>query len=1032
MQHVGLMVALILLLMVMVIPLRAQAQDSAAAKILFANPTRDYTTAPFWVWNDDLTKEQVLATLHDLAAQGVRQVFVHPRPGLMTPYLSDKWFELWNDTLQEAAKLDMNVWIYDENSYPSGFAGGNVPDQMPESRGRGMLLHEEKVPGAIDDTVLAVFLLKDSTSEDITKRVRAGESFPEGRYLIATLTRAGESPWFGGKTYVDLLYPGVTQKFLEVTMEPYRKKFGAEFGKHVPGVFTDEPELGNSKGLGWTADLPEAFEKRWGYSLMANLPSLVLEVGDWKQVRHHYYRLMSELFMERWAKPYYEYCEKNNLEFTGHYWEHGWPNARGVPDNMAMAAWQQRPGIDMLFNQYDEAGTQFGCVRDVLELNSVANQLGRTRTLCETFGGSGWEMRFEDFKRIGDWVSVLGVNTINEHLSHVSLRGARKRDYPPVFSYHTTWWSEYHVLETYFTRLSVALTRGAQQNNVLLLEPTTTAWMCQGEGEAARQRNELGHTFNALVVAMAQNQVEFDLGCEEIIKDNGSVAEKNFVVGKCAYSTVVLPSGTENLNAKTADLLEAFLKAGGTVLSCDAQPPTRIDGKTSDRCKSFAQYPGWKANARAQALTLSPKGGFTITRSEQEPGILYHQRRKLSDGELVFLVNTSNDKPASSTLHHPTAGAVEQWDLNTGTVKGYTFARNDKGAVDVPLHLEPCGSVLLFFTEKTDAVQNGKEASTVINPGSALQVRRVQPNVLTLDYVDVTAGGQTRNGIYAQTANLYAFTQNGTARNPWNHAVQFKDELLKIPFAADSGFTATYHFTIAGAVPQSLFFVAERPDLYTITCNGKPVSAQSGAWWLDRAFGKIDVKEAAQVGENTLTLKASPMTVYHEIEAAYLIGDFALKAADQGVGFIVTPSSELNLGPWNAQGCPLYGDAVSYTAKFDVAEPKNRYAIKLQAWNGSVARVTVNGKLAGHIYAVPFECDVTEFITPGANTVEVTVFGTLRNTLGPLHDKPKGITGPDSFARNAVEPGPPPGDQYITLGYGLFEPFVLVQKTPTP
>jgi hypothetical protein len=42
----------------------------------------------------------------------------------MTPYLSDEWFRLWKLALKEAEKLDMNVWIYDENSYPSGFAGG--------------------------------------------------------------------------------------------------------------------------------------------------------------------------------------------------------------------------------------------------------------------------------------------------------------------------------------------------------------------------------------------------------------------------------------------------------------------------------------------------------------------------------------------------------------------------------------------------------------------------------------------------------------------------------------------------------------------------------------------------------------------------------------------------------------------------------------------------------------------------------------------------------------------------------------------
>jgi len=75
-------------------------------------------------------------------------------------------------------------------------------------------------------------------------------------------------------------------------------------------------------------------------------------------VRHDYYQLLLEQFIDRWARPYYEYCERNGIEFTGHYWEHEWPGSASVPDNMAMSAWQQRPGIDTLMNQYRETRTR--------------------------------------------------------------------------------------------------------------------------------------------------------------------------------------------------------------------------------------------------------------------------------------------------------------------------------------------------------------------------------------------------------------------------------------------------------------------------------------------------------------------------------------------------------------------------------------------------------------------------------------------------------------------------------------------------
>jgi len=143
-------------------------QNLFRTRALFANPPPEYSTIPFWVWNDMLTDSMVLGTLHDLAGQNIRQVFVHVRPGLMTPYLSDEWFRLWKLALKEAERLDMKLWIYDENSYPSGFAGGLVPDAMPESRGRGLLFAESTNVPEWSETNLASFSMTASGYENIT------------------------------------------------------------------------------------------------------------------------------------------------------------------------------------------------------------------------------------------------------------------------------------------------------------------------------------------------------------------------------------------------------------------------------------------------------------------------------------------------------------------------------------------------------------------------------------------------------------------------------------------------------------------------------------------------------------------------------------------------------------------------------------------------------------------------------------------------------------------------------------------------
>ncbi|MCL5281098.1 MAG: hypothetical protein M1376_14455 [Planctomycetes bacterium] len=1021
----------------------AMAVGSTTLRSQFANPPRQYSSAPLWVWNDMLTEEQVIGTLRDLAGQNVKQVFVHPRPGLMTPYLSTDWFRLWKVALKEAERLDMNVWIYDENSYPSGFAGGFVPEAMPESRGKGLEIKEvvgwalpTNSQGTSTTTdgghsppykdIVAVLRPVEDRYEDVTKQAKAGQ-LAEGKYMVASLRWAGTSPWHGGKFYVNLLTPGVTEKFLAITMDAYTREIGDQYGKRVPGVFTDEPEILPAGGLPWADDLPEVFQKRWRYDLITNLPSLVRPVGDWKQVRHDYLQVLLELFIERWARPYHDYCAQHGLEFTGHYWEHEWPNSLMSPDNMAMYAWHQRPSIDILMNQYDE-GThaQFGNVRAVKELSSAANQLGAARTLCEAYGAGGWDLRFEDMKRIGDWIYVLGVNTLDQHLSYITIRGARKRDHPQSFSYHEPWWKDYHVMASYFTRLSFVMSQGKQVNRVLVLEPTTTVWMYQGDPK----QKEIGDRFQALLVALERAQVEYDIGCEDILARDGSAEGPNIKIGKASYNTVVLPPLTENLNRTTMDLLEVYSKAQGVVLCC-GDAPARVDGRPSERVQMAARQPGWtrvEASAVPTLLLARNESGFGIQRARGDKGKLFHHRRVISDGEFVFLVNTSIDAPSAGTITSK-ARSVERWDLDTGKRSAYPFEKTEAG-VRAVFTLPPCGSQLLFLSQKARAPK--KQPIHYINMMAAASDLRIAPleeNVLTLDYVDVTAGGETKKNLYFYRASQFAFSKNGMPRNPWDSSVQFKDELIRKRFDPNSsGFEASYRFTIEEQLPQRLAIVIERPDLYTITCNSAKVSAQENAWWLDKAFGRIDITKAVQLGENVVTIQAAPFTIYHELEPAYVLGTFRLKPVDSG--FVILGESEpsLTLGSWKGQGYPFYCAGVSYSGKFSVSSRRaGKYVVGLDKWYGSVAEVIVNNKSAGYITCQPWQCDVTSLIKRGTNTIEVRVIGTLKNTLGPHHNGTlRGNAWPASFQK-APENGPPAGNSYDTIDYGLFEPFTLKQ-----
>ncbi|MBK6282972.1 MAG: hypothetical protein IPF54_10205 [Draconibacterium sp.] len=124
-------------------PIPEGIQSTTQLKQLFADPPSEYRSAPLWDWNEQISEEGIDFQMKEFKKAGIGGVFVHPRPGLLTEYLSEDWFHLFDYTVQKGKELGMNVWIYDENSYPSGFAGGHVPAEMPDSYKHGTGLSME-------------------------------------------------------------------------------------------------------------------------------------------------------------------------------------------------------------------------------------------------------------------------------------------------------------------------------------------------------------------------------------------------------------------------------------------------------------------------------------------------------------------------------------------------------------------------------------------------------------------------------------------------------------------------------------------------------------------------------------------------------------------------------------------------------------------------------------------------------------------------------------------------------------------------
>ncbi|NIA31103.1 MAG: hypothetical protein GWP06_14475 [Actinobacteria bacterium] len=1001
---------------------------------LFKNPPSEFRTAPLWVWNDKITKEEISEQLRDFKAHGLGGVFVHPRPGLITPYLSDEWLFLFRYTVQVGKELGMKIWIYDENSYPSGFAGGHVPDEMPDAVGKGLRMnHVSELPQKFENSPLLVLKRQNDQFIDVTNKT----SNEKGDYYIFDLKKNKPSPWFGGFAYVDIMRSDVTKKFLHITLDAYKKAFGDEFGKTVPGVFEDEAHIspvGGRDVVNYTPELFAKFREKWGYDLRTHLPSLYEEVGNWKKVRFDYYATLLDLFVHGWSIPYSDYCAKNKLISTGHYWEHAWPRPRMGPDNMMMYSFEHMPGIDCLMNNWQtDVHAQFGNDRAVKEIRSIANQMGRKRTLCETYGAGGWDLTFRDQKRIGDWLFSLGMNFMNQHLSYMTIKGARKRDHPQSFSYHEPWWHDYKMLADYFGRLSVVLSSGDQQNNILVLEPTTSAWMYYSPEKSPKRLDEIGEGFQTFVHQLEKNQVEYDLGSENVIKEHGWTKGSSFGVGEKLYNLVILPPFFENINRETLDLLKKYLQDGGKILSYD-KAPRFVNGVSSIEADSLRRtFPKNWIHPQPEMIFdriagLSP-APITFSRDTTGSQLLFHHRRVYKDGEILFLVNTSV-KTNVTGYFNMNGSSVEKWDPFTGKKSSYPFLK--KGStVQVEYNLPPVGSLILCVREGKSAEQAGKKQNTLwrtIPAEDAVRITRESPNVLTLDYCDLLLGGKSFHNLYFYEAQLKTYQHHGLPRNPWDSAVQFKTNIIdKNHFPQNSGFEATFWFPVSQGVDTgSLRVVVERPERFQVSINGKAVAALPGKWWLDKAFGVYDIGSFVHPGRNSITVKASPFSIYSELESVYLLGNFNVKTETKG--FSLIPARALQLGVWNEQGMPFYAHGVSYQKTFRIESnnAQNRqYIVALPSWLGSVADVFVDDVRAGSIAFPPYQLDITDKLPAGEHKIKVIVYGTLKNLLGPHHGNPPlGRAWPGSFQKGAPG-GRPSGSEYSTVGYGLFEDFQL-------
>jgi hypothetical protein len=1007
---------------------KAAPLSAAQLRAAFANPPAANRSMPLWVWNDELQWPRLREQLAQFRAQGMGGVFIHPRPGLMTEYLGPEWFRLWKLSAAEGKRLGMEVNIYDENSYPSGFAGGHVPAIAPDTAAQFVAPEFVSAVRGRRGSV-AVFAVERDAGGQVksARRVREGADPPGGTLAVFRLRRASGNPWTGEFPYVDLTNPQTAQEFIKTTFERYKREVGAEFGQTIKWIFDDEPLIATAGAydsaplaLPLSYNTLSEFRKRNGYDLAGELPSLYWDVGDYRKVRFDYWQTLHDLWKENYFRPIFQWCDRNNLRFTGHWMEHTWPEPWISPADASLFAYEHAPGIDMLEGtNIRTQGKDPHMLFTIKEVASVSNQLGR-RAFCEAYGVAGWDSTLEHYKRFGDWLMVHGIDFMNQHLAFSTIRGARKRDHPQSFSDVSAWWPYYKIHGDHLGRVSVLLTSGEARHRVVMLQSTTSGFLAARRAGPDTELDEMRRDNAELNQFLADHQVDFDLADEYILEWFGKAGTRKLTVGNAAYNLVIWPPNMTNVRSETVPLLEKYLAGGGEILALSA-PAAYVNGRADGRLGALrerysSQWHALSSNQdllRAVRQRLKPRVAFD---QPVRSGVGFAERFLANGDRLLFFANTGlNAVKVRATVE---GNGLEEWDTVSGEVRAALFTR-EGGSVTFPLELAPADSAA-YRVSKTAINPQPEPPGSPFEAVAAGPWKAIpdEPNVLVLDYCDLSAPGVELKNVNTWQANWTAWQMHGFERPAWDNAVQFRTRIFdRNHFPPGSGFEATFHFQVAGpAALRGLELALESPDSYKVMVNGVPLSFAAGKRWQDPHIRTVSIEKSAKTGENTIVVSARPFDVRMELENVYLRGNF--KVEPQGQGFRIAAPAPLEMGSWARQGYPFYASSVRYESDIETGGGKLR--VELGEWQGSVAEVLLDGKRAGLIAWQPWRAEFP--VSPGRHKLAVRVVSTPRNLFGPFHNptKPRMRAWPAAWADFPEHQ--PAGAAYDVLDYGLLQP----------
>lgn len=1006
----------------------------------FKNPGTEYRGAPFWAWNGKLDPNEVRRQIRIMYKMGLGGFFMHSRVGLATKYLSKDWFDCVRACVDEAEKLNMRAWLYDEDRWPSGAAGGLVTKNLAY-RMRSLVMETANEPIRLDGTVAGVWkgIIQEANVKNLMyispQKLRLTKLQKDEVFIVFRYQVQSPSDWYNGNTYLDTLNPEAVKAFINVTHEAYKKQLGKKLGHSVPGIFTDEPNYGNlfgwAKGgkysIPWTDKLPNVFRKRYGYNIIEHLPEIFLEIEghEISQVRYHYIDCITYMFVTAFAKQIGEWCDRNNMLFTGHVLCEETMSSQSFVVGSAMRFYEymQAPGIDILTEHNREYDT-------AKQVASVAHQLGHNWRLSETYGCTGWDFSFEGHKAISDWQVALGINLRCQHLAWYTMEGQAKRDYPAGIFYQSPWWELYPKVEDYFARVHCIMSQGKEIRDLLVIHPIESMWTLMNinwrKNSAVRELESVHIRWRDLLLSA---HLDFDYGDEDILARHGKIVGNSkpvLQVGQAQYKVVLVPP-VRTIRSSTVKLLSQFRAKGGIVVFL-GEDIRFVDAASSNSAIKLANKCVRVHELNQELVDILSRYCRHVSIIDAEgkeiPSALYLLRE--DDTAFYLFVCNTGHKPEAIKAKIYDATMVRDRKQSFPDVRIVTYfrsvgepvefvpedgkiysanARIIGGKWEIKTRLLPIESHIFVYPKRKNTLVVCKKPSlqeksfTRINR-ERWKIKLSEPNCLVLDRPAWRIGDgkwQKPQEIlkvdYAIRDAMGIKRRGGAMIQPWARG--------RNPVPKRVCVELLYEFDVRVIPDGTVWLALEQPQTFSIFLNDVAISADSECgWWCDRSLRTIAVNpNLLRIGKNKLRLVCDYSEEHSGLEIVYLLGPFGVAVHGTRCELVHKPE-ELKVGDWVKQGLPFYSGSVAYCTSLVVKRSRGyRVFLRIPEYRGTAVRVFVNERCAGVVAWEPNELEITEFINRSKFDLRIEVFAHRRNSHGPLHhfEKWPSWTGPDEY-----------------------------------